>query len=83
MKPATKPALVHKADGIQVQRGIPIPPKRQGRPDKFPWAVLQINDSFFVPDTKTFAHFYRRTKKLGIKITCRRIGNGVRVWRIA
>lgn len=68
---------------IQVDKQIPIPPKQ--RP-KYPWATMEIGDSFFVdgPGATMFqSGASSNAKRYGIKVATRRVAGGVRVWRIA
>lgn len=67
---------------IKVEKGIPIPPKSSA--SKYPYAQLEIGDSFFVKGkiaNKFAASAYTQSKKLGIKTTVRNEKDGVRVWR--
>lgn len=71
---------------IKVEKGIPIPPKGNNKASKYPYALLEVGDSFFVKDknaTKFSASAYIQARKLGIKITVRNDKGGVRVWRTA
>jgi hypothetical protein len=72
----------------KIEAGVAVPAKAFGgrsQEAKYPWRDLQVGQSFFVPDAKmstmsSNAHY--RGVKLGVKFTCRKIGDGVRVWRI-
>lgn len=74
---------------IKTQPNIPIPPRKQGRWAKYPWATLQVGDSFLLPGKlaevrpKTFG-LYSTAKRLGMVITVRPdpAGKGFRVWRL-
>lgn len=75
----------------EVESGIEIPASIAGRPRKYPFGDLEVNQSFFVPfDGKveravmnclyTSASTYgRRNKK---KFHIRRFPTGARCWRI-
>lgn len=75
---------------LPVDKNIPIPESYKTRPDKFPFAQLQIGDSFFIENvSKRFSiyanlrHFNERNQKSNqIRVVQRREGNGVRIWRI-
>jgi len=72
---------------FEVEKDIEIPAKRHG-PSKYPWAEMEVGDSFFVegPAPKTqrclavCAGGQRR--RHGTRFTTRQCENGVRVWRI-
>lgn len=79
-------ATVHKLDAREfddsIQKGIPIPPKRNGPVSKYRGRMerLEIGDSFFiVGGTRHAASGV--AKQLGITIETRAIGNGMRIWR--
>lgn len=68
----------------KVEKDIPIP--EHGRTKhKFPFAEMDVSDSFFIPDTNTnrIGNAYTAAKKANIKITIKAEGTGVRVWRKA
>lgn len=35
-------------NNVTIDKNIPIPPSSRGNP-KYPWQLMEINDSFFVP----------------------------------
>ena len=60
----------------------PYAPKK----NKYPWATMAIEDSFFVPDViivRFSAQAVNAGKRFGRKFSCRTMEGGVRVWRIA
>jgi len=63
-----------------IERGVPIPECKRGRgPQRvYPYHLMQIGDSFFVPNKKTIG-----VSIPGKKFTSRAVDGGVRVWRIA
>jgi hypothetical protein len=70
----------------KIEKGIPMPEKNPppGRVCRFPFAQLEIGDSFLVPEVKLKS--IRQTcfyygKKLGRKFTSAEVEGGVRVWR--
>lgn len=72
-----------------IEKNVEIPAQvRKGsgtRKSKYPFAEMEMNDSFFVPErtTKQFAPTaYGAAKKLGRKFTLRNVEGGVRVWRV-
>jgi hypothetical protein len=88
----TRPRVVHLLsdgeirNGVTIDNGIPIPApelKKNGIDERWPMSQLQPGQSFFARGILNPGSFYTRAKKLGIKITVRKIGNvGVRVWRL-
>jgi len=78
-------------DIFQIERNIPMPEPSKGVRNKYPWAKLQIDESFLVPCgeyevpelmnslTSCRAAAQRKT---GFRFSLRKIkGQGVRVWR--
>ena len=81
-----------------VEKGIPIPPIRRnggtpgGGEPKYPWPLMEVGDSFFVPtnsreeailmNLKIGSSATTFMKKHGVKFTARSLENGVRFWRI-
>ena len=79
---------------IEIENGIPIPaPKRPGAGRKciYPFAALEVGQSFFVPNQpgKTNRQLIMAiggsaqhiTKKTGHRFTSRTVEGGIRVWR--
>lgn len=70
----------------QIEKSIPIPPAA-GRTSQYPYALMEVGDSFFVPRTKEksvgVSTSHARNKFPGRKFATRRVDNGVRVWRVA
>ena len=67
---------------LNVESSIPVPRVRMRR--EYPYKVMEVGDSFFVPDAKMQVvcnNNYRTGKLLGKKFIARRLGDGVRVWR--
>ena len=74
----------------QIEAGIPIPARTTkggaGRKPKYPFAELQVGESFLVPgktadkigSTVTLAR-----KRTGRNFTVRNVDGGVRIWRTA
>ena len=68
---------------IAVEKDIPVPTVR-ARVSKYPYASLEINDSFVI-ENGNLQHVcnlnYITGKKLNKKFICRTEGSNVRVWR--
>lgn len=66
------------ATGPRIERGVPVPGV------KYPLRDMEVGDSFVVPYSRaaqTCVHGLAR--KLPLKITTRREGDSMRVWRTA
>lgn len=72
---------------FKVEKGVPIPPRR-GRKSKYPVATLKDGESFLVPSgsfkkaQSVVSTLYAAAKRVGIKVSVRIMGDGVRVWRV-
>lgn len=71
---------------LEIDKGIPRPASL--RAAKYPWAALEIGDSFFVPSVNGATHNVASVaswagKRHGKKFSSRTVDGGVRVWRIA
>jgi len=71
---------------IKIEKGIPIT-NSCGRRPKYPWAQLQVGDSFLAsgasnPMNVTNSRMLAE-RKYGFKFAARSTPDGVRVWRIA
>jgi hypothetical protein len=73
--------------GIKIERGVPIP--KQTRDSKYPFAYMDIGDSFFVPGAKAASlqnaakHHSKRTGHAYSSRTVTENGvDGARIWRI-
>jgi hypothetical protein len=82
-------ATVHQLDAFEfdniIQKGIPIPPRQNGPKQKYLDRLLDcttIGDSFFLPNISRATAAQACAKRLGMTLTTRKIGNGLRVWRI-
>jgi hypothetical protein len=38
---------------FKIEKGHPMPEFKRGAPRKYPWAQMEVGDSFFVPGNKT------------------------------
>lgn len=67
----------------KIEKDIPLPPVRRKRESKYPFAVMEVGDSIFVPlETAQFVGGYTANLKPK-KFASRQVDGGVRVWRIA
>jgi len=67
---------------IKIDKGVPVPLNRR---TKYPWADMEVGDSFFVVTDK-IANFKRNVyakNRNGKEFTARAEGDGCRVWRTA
>lgn len=75
-----------------IEKCIPIPPQGRspGPPSKYPWAQMEVGDSFFVPGAppkgvakqlKSAAS--QQATRHGRRYATRLVEGGVRVWRIS
>lgn len=72
---------------LKIEKNVPIPNVAQ-KIEKYPFAKMDIGDSFFVEFSKKDALRMQRSmhyiqKKLKIKLVSRINENGIRIWRIA
>jgi len=81
-----------ETQGYKVEKGIPVPPKKSGRPkkkvSKYPFAQMNVGDSFCAAakdrvKIASAAVTYRKTKKRTAKFTTRVEGKLARIWRVA
>ena len=77
-----------------VDRGVLMPGKTaadlkaqfngKGRPPVYPWHLMDIGDSFLVPDT-TIKSMSAKASQTGARMSrryeCRTVKGGIRVWR--
>lgn len=71
---------------IKIEKGVPIPPKveRGGQPRKYPLRDMEVGDSFVTQWSPGRDNSVRSiATQVGIRITVRRDGDTLRVWRIA
>jgi len=80
----------------QIVKGIAIIQARKGRPTQYPFKQMEVGDSFFVEFTEEEMKSAKlkskkqatilsaaRVGRYGIKISTRRVENGIRAWRIS
>jgi hypothetical protein len=75
---------VATAASFTIDKGIPAPSKERSR---YPFADMEVGDSFLIPDMKTSAEIssavsYRKNRYREDYV-CRSTEGGLRVWRIA
>ena len=68
---------------IKIEKGLPIRLLRK-RASKYPFAKMEVGDSFFVDGAKSGVLAARCAywNKLGCRFIARTEGTGARVWRI-
>ena len=73
---------------IKIEKNIPIPPtKPRGRQSPFPFAEMEVNDSFFFDNPKghkqwNSPHAWRRKFQPDWKFVIRPENGGFRCWRV-
>lgn len=72
---------------FDLEKNIPLPKiSRAGHNSKYPFSIMEVGDSFFVPEktAKAFTSTVAAAgKRLGDRrFACRTVEGGVRVWRI-
>lgn len=93
MATAPRNLSLASASLFRIDKNLPIPnPTGQGRHSIYPFARMEVGDSFLVPPSmcppRTGLNGARRSvsmyaKRHGTKFTCRKTPDGLRVWRIA
>lgn len=68
----------------QIQKGIPIPERRQGEPRYVHlWCKMNDGDSFLIPGTEQARNSVRTSaRSKGVTIVTRREGENIRVWKV-
>jgi uncharacterized membrane-anchored protein len=70
-----------------IEKGIPLVGKKTSLvSSKYPWAIMEIFDSFFVPEgngKSISVSASQAGKGLGAKFVVRSVDGGIRVWRIS
>ena len=79
--------MSNQASEIKIDKDVPIP-SRNSRPNqRYPFAMLEIGESFWAPRKLTTAWLHNLKDIDGKKFTCRREVReditGTRVWRFA
>lgn len=73
-----------------IEKGVPVPPKHKyghdhGRTTFFPWADMEVGDSFLVPERwrqPAAACSMAQTRFPGRRFISRVMPDGVRIWRV-
>lgn len=65
---------------VTIEKGVPLP----GRAFKseYPFAQMEVNDSFLVPGVKSVAT-KNAAAQTGFKFKTKKVDGGCRVWRVA
>ena len=72
---------------FEIDKSVPLPANKSGKPGKYPWREMEVGDSFFIPDmAHSNINVPPALKANGFKIATRRETQndvaGIRVWRI-
>ena len=72
---------------FKIEKNFPIPESGVGRPVKYPFGIMDVGDSFFVPKpnriSSAASHFGKRNNKKFRSLPVVEDGiEGTRVWRI-
>lgn len=66
---------------FKIEKGVAMPERKRGRPTRYPWAQMEIGDSFVAPYKPNLVLAAARYQK---KFSYRKQSDGtVRVWRVA
>lgn len=78
---------------FKIESDVPLPATRSaGRAETYPWRKLEIGESFMIPygdrtPKEASLHASKRAfdayQRTGRKFSCRRVPEGVRVWRVS
>jgi hypothetical protein len=72
---------------FQIEKNIPTPEHTgSGAKPKYPFAMMEVNDSFFAPGMTARALINAsqwHANKTGKKFTCATEADGARCWRVA
>lgn len=72
---------------MNIEKNIPMPPDAEPR-TSYPFVRMAVGDSFLILDKdwiknlRSAAYMHAR-RHPGVKFTCRRYGEGWRLWRVA
>lgn len=72
-----------------IEKGVPLPSGRRERRDKYPYADMEVGDSFLIPLAKDrstsgiYASVSVAKRRHNINLATARVDGGVRIWRIA
>lgn len=79
---------------IKIEKRVPIPENKRGKPNKYPFPDMKIGDSFLftenlkdkrksIQHASAAANTWKKVTASKFKFSCRLVKNGVRIWRIA
>jgi hypothetical protein len=71
---------------IEIEKGIKLPERSGANATKYPWAHMEIGDSFLMPTQKPSlarSGACSAGKRYGMKFRTAQEAGGIRVWRIA
>lgn len=77
----------------EIESGVPVPASARQGISAYPFAVMQVGQSFCVPITGTRIQTdgrirnaiqrYVKQQQGAVKFTVRKDGNSIRIWRVA
>ena len=73
---------------FEIEKGIPlakVASPSSPRASKYPWADMEVGDSFLVPGTsvsRLSPSVCSASRRVGFKFKTRTVEGGVRVWRV-
>jgi len=83
-KPKESETEAVNTTGFTIEDGIEIPPRNSPRGSKYPFAALEVGQSFLVTDVKIVSlrgAAWHAQKRNGHKYSVRAVEGGVRIWR--
>ncbi len=70
---------------VKIDRGVPMVTQARHRPAKYPWAKMEVGDSFLFPrglrDETHYNQALAASKKYGRTFRVRKTPDGYRCWR--
>lgn len=73
----------------KIEKGVPMPNAMVGRKELYPFSLMDVGDSFFVP-TETQRELLHvrsnattQTHRTDKKFSTRTVDGGIRVWRVS
>jgi len=77
------PKVVKEIAGVKIERGIPIPSNHWGKWSQIVGA-MEIGDSVLIKaKTSPMWSMRKSAERLKIKLLCRKVDEGFRIWRVA
>jgi hypothetical protein len=72
---------------VAIEKGIPIPPRtRKSRVTKWPFAELEVGDSFLMTGVcrgTAYSTVQSKSKRFGREFCHRAVEGGFRIWRVS